>query len=78
MHLRTKGYIFPKKIINQEILTYTIPVLSFPDFDAVRCTFIGLYNVFSTIGRNFPFVSCNTKKRGDNNFPSAVIVVCIV
>ena len=72
--MRTKGYIFPKKITNRDIWTYVIPDVSFPDFDAVTCTFIGLTDVFSTIGPNFPFVSCNTIKRGDNNFPSAVIV----
>ena len=67
MNIRTKEYIFPNKIMNQEIFTHIIPDVSFPDFDAVTCTFIGLNNVFS-----------NTIKRGDNNFPLAVIVGCIV
>ena len=78
MHMRTKGYIFPKKIINQDILTYTIPDVNFSDFDAVTCTIVGLKNFFSTIGPSCPFVSCNTIKRGDNNFPSAVIMGYIV
>ena len=76
--MRTKRYTFPKKTINREILTYTIPGVSFPDFEAVTCAFIGLHNLFSTIGPNFPFASCNAIKRSDNNFPSAIIVSCIV
>ena len=75
MHLRTKGYIFPKKIINREILTYTIPVLSFPDFDAARCTFIGLNHVFSSISTILQFVSCNLVTKGFKSLTNSVAFV---
>ena len=60
------------------ISKYTLPDVSFPDFDAVTYTFVGLNNVFLTIGPNSPSASFKTIKKGDNNLPSAVIVGCIV
>ena len=35
MQMHTRRYLFTKKIINREALTYIIPDVSFPDFDAV-------------------------------------------
>ena len=76
--MHNEEYLFSKKIITRETLTCTIPNVTFPDFDAVTCTFVGLNNVFSTISPNFLVISCNALERDDNNFLSAVIVWCIM
>jgi len=51
--------------------------VDFPELEAKATIFSALYIVFSTIGPNWPLVSCKIISKGDFRTPSAEIVSCI-